>query len=104
MKDHDPEMYALLKEDQDFDRASHDLAMQLRRAPTDQKESLKTKLTDAISKQFEARQKRRELELKRLTEELTRIRDQIKKRTEAKDSIIQRRLSELTGQEGDLDF
>lgn len=104
MKEFDPEMYALLKQDQDLDRESHDLAMQLRRAPTDQKDSLKTKLTEVVTKQFQARQARRELEIKRLESELTRIRDQIKKRSDAKDSIIQRRVSELTGQEGDLDF
>ena len=94
----DPEMYKLLKADRDLERESHDLSTQIRRAPKEQQAALKKKLEDAVLKHFEARQERRLLEVKRLEEEVQRLRESIAKRNEGKPSAVSRRVAELLGQ------
>jgi hypothetical protein len=57
-----------------------------------------------VTKHFDVRQQRRELELKRMDEQLQRLRDAIKKRQDSRQRIIDRRVSELVGSDGSLDF
>ena len=77
---------------------------QLRRAASDQREKLKTQLTDLVNKHFDVRQQRRELQLKRMEDELARLRDAIKQRNEVRESLVKERLLELTGDPRDLGF
>lgn len=104
LKQFDPEMYELEKKDLDLERQTLELSQQLRRTPRDQRDALKKQLQDAVLNHFEARQARRELQLKRLESELERMRESMKKRTDLKDQIIGRRVSELVGEQNELDF
>jgi hypothetical protein len=104
MQEEDPEMYDLLMADEDLDRQALEKAEQVRRATSETREKLKTELVDIVGKHFEARQKRRELQLKRMENEIQRLRDAIKARNEAREEVVNRRIVELTGNDNPLDF
>jgi hypothetical protein len=104
LKKYDPEMYELEKKDLELEQQSFDLGQQYRRAPRDQRDALKTQLQDVVQKHFEARQARRQLQLKRLEEELDRMRSAMERRTESRVQIVERRVVELIGERSDFDF
>lgn len=64
----------------------------------------KKQLEEAVGKHFEVRQARRELHLKRLAEELEKLRESIERRNEVREQIIGQRVAELMGKENDLAF
>jgi hypothetical protein len=101
---YDPELYELLKQDQELERQTADLSMQYRRAPEEERTALKTQLGELVQQHFDVRQERRRLQLKRLEDELKALRTAIEKRDEARDDVIDRRLLELLGQEDTLGF
>ena len=103
MQKNDPQMHDLLKADQDLEREAREMAIQYRRAPKPQREQIKERIGKLVNKHFEVRQERRELELKRLEEELDRLRGAIERRNEARDQLVGQRLSQLLG-EDKLDF
>lgn len=104
MRQQDPEMFALVSQDEQLEQQTAELADQVRRASGEQRDKLKTQLRDLVNKHFEIRQQRRELQLKRMETELARLREAIKERNEVRESIIQQRLTELTGEVKDLGF
>src|SRR5262249_55279031 len=55
----------------------------------DEKAKIKTKLSEALSKQFDAQQKRRELELTRAEAQLKKVRELMKKRGEERKTIVE---------------
>ena len=101
----DPEMEKLLEQDAKMEQQAHVFAKQFREAE-DQPQRAKVRgNVEVLTKEhFDLRQKRRELELSRLEEQLERVRASIKKRNEVKDLIIQRRVARLLGEEDDLAF
>ena len=92
------------EEDYALDRQERELAMQYRRAPAGQRAAIKERLDELVDKHFEVRQERRLLELKRLEEELNRLREAIDRRNEARKELVGKRISELVGEENELDF
>lgn len=104
MRHRDPEMFKLLQEDNELDRRTRELGMQFRQAPPEQRERIERELHELVNKQFEVRQQRRMMELKRLEGELQRVREQTERRAKAREQIIQRRVSELLGREDDVGF
>ncbi len=104
LEKYDPELYQLLKDDQEFERKTADLAMRWRRAPKNEREALQQELTDAVSQHFELRQRRRRLQLERLEQELQSLRKAIEKREQAREAVIHRRVAELLGIEEELGF
>jgi hypothetical protein len=95
----DPEMQKLLEADFNLDRESHKLAEEFRHASKDKQDDIKKNLQEIVTKQFVGRQERRTLELKRLEDEIKRIRESIDKRNDGKQQIVDRRVSELLGQD-----
>jgi hypothetical protein len=57
-----------------------------------------------VEQHFEVRQKRRELQVQRLAEELERLRAAIGRRNESRPAIVEQRLRDLLGEPRDLDF
>jgi len=104
LEQYDPEMFKLLQQDYQLDRETQELAMQYRQAPADQREALKKKLEESVGRHFEARQQRRSLELKRLEEQLDRLRESIDKRNKNQKEIVNRRVSELLGVDDPMRF
>jgi hypothetical protein len=100
----DPDMYKLLKEDRDLERQARELVMQYHRASSEEREKLKTQITELVNKHFDVRQQRRALELKRLEDELQRLREAIDRRSKARKEIVEKRVSELIGREDELRF
>jgi hypothetical protein len=92
----DPEMAQLAEAEGELARTSEDLLSQY--AATDKAEEqkrLKTELRETLAKQFDVQRQRRELELARVEERIKKVREQLKKRNDARDTIIDRRLEQL---------
>jgi hypothetical protein len=100
----DPEMYKLVKADMDLERQSRELAMQYRRASSDERAKLKDKIKELVAKHFDVRQERRALELKRLETQLQKLRENIERRKQARDKLVDQRVSELVGREEEIEF
>jgi hypothetical protein len=101
MRQSDPEMEKLIQNDFNLGRESEELAKQYQQAGKSDRDDIKKKLADVVAKQFEARQQRRELELRRLEEEIKKIRERIDKGNSDKKQIVDRRVSQLLGQDDD---
>jgi hypothetical protein len=100
----DPEMRELVEQDTVLDRQTHEMAAKLREVRGDERERMKRQIAEMVGKHFEIRQKRRELQLKRMDEEIHRLREAIAKRNDARQTIVETRVRELTGEPRDLDF
>lgn len=101
MKETDPEMFELLQADMKLDQQTRDEADEYRRAKPSDKEEIKARLAKSVEEHYNVRQKRRELELRRMEEQLTRLRDSVKKRNDEKDAMIKQRISQLVGNPDD---
>ncbi len=104
MRRNDPEMFRFVQEDNELDRRTHELGMQFRQAPSEQRERIQQEVRELVTKQFEVRQQRRTLELKRLEGELKRLHEAIERRAKAREQLIERRVLELLGREDELGF
>jgi hypothetical protein len=71
------------------------LVKQLAKATGEEKEKVKTKLTEAIDKQFDLRQKRHEAEITALENQLKKLKDMVQKRQENRRDIVSKRLDQL---------
>lgn len=61
----------------------------------DAKDDARSKLSDALGRQFEVRQKMRDLEIARLEEQIKQLRELFQKREDAKGTIVEARLDQL---------
>jgi hypothetical protein len=94
--DDDPEMAKLAVAEAELADSSEALLTQYAAAekPDDQKR-LKAEIRDALEKQFDVQHQRRELELARVEDRIKKVREQLKKRNEARETIVDRRLDQL---------
>jgi hypothetical protein len=98
-------MAKLFDEDFELERRTQRLADDYRSARNDEERTkARSILQDAVKKHFEVRQQRRTLELKRLEEQLERLRESVAKRAEQEKEIIDARLRELIGDADDVGF
>jgi PBP1b-binding outer membrane lipoprotein LpoB len=97
MKTNDPELFKAMQEDFDLERQSRDLADQYRRAGKDEQAKIKEKLVEIVNKHFQVRQQLRNLEVKRLDQQLKQLRDRIDQREKDRKTIVEKRVVELTG-------
>ncbi len=97
-------MNKLIKTENDLNRRTEELARNYREAPKDQHAKLKEDLKKLVTEQFETRQQRRKLELTRLEEELKRLREFGDRREKNKQQIIDKRISDLLGEEAEAGF
>jgi uncharacterized protein YukE len=104
LRERDPEMFALMQSDIDLDRRTHELASAVQRAEGAEQAALRKELERAASEHFDVRQERRSMQLKRMEEELARLRESIEKRNEIRSAIIQQHIAELLGENENLDF
>ncbi len=101
----DPEMRKLLEEDEKMEKQAEVIAQRFRTiADTARRVVARTELEQLTKTHFDLRQKRRELEISRLEDQLKRVRESLKKREDAKDLIIKRRIAKLLGEHDDLAF
>ena len=97
LKTRDPELFNAMQEDRDLERQSLDQAAEYRRAGKDEQPKIKTKLIEIVNKHFEVRQQLRNLEVKRLEQQLKELRERIDQRTKNRKEIVDKRIIELTG-------
>ena len=100
----DPEMRDLMKQDAEMDRKTHELSMRIHELRGDDRNKMKAELQELVNKHFDVRQKRRELQLKRMEDELQRLREAISSRNKSRESIVTNHMKELIGEERDLEF
>jgi hypothetical protein len=92
----DPEMDKLLQEEATAERQVSTLIESYSRAEKDTDRSkIKSELGVALEKEFDLQQKRRKLELDRVEERLKKVRELMQKRTDARQTIIDKRLDQL---------
>ncbi|MGH7134860.1 MAG: hypothetical protein ACREHD_03920, partial [Pirellulales bacterium] len=90
------EMAQLRAQDAQLSNEAESLAKQLADATDDkQKAEIKEKLQDALSRQFDAQQKARELEVASIESKVKKLRDTISKRNEARRTILDKRFDQL---------
>jgi hypothetical protein len=104
MQRNDPEMSKLVKAENDLDLRTRGAARAYRDAPKDQRAKLKEDLKKLVTQQFETRQQRRSLELTRFEAELKRLRDAADRREKDKQQLIEKRVSDLLGEEVETGF
>jgi hypothetical protein len=95
----DPDMEKLNRSVHEIEQQSHELLRKY--AETDDaglKEKAKAQLRDMLTKQFDLQNERRSLELTRIEERLGKLRDQLKRRTDARDQIVDRHLQSLVSE------
>ena len=97
LKTKDPELFKAIQEDRDLERQTRDQADQYRRAGKDEQAKIKEKLVEIVNKHFEVRQQLRNLEVKRLEQQLKQLRDKIDQRAKNRKEIVEKRIIELTG-------
>jgi hypothetical protein len=93
---HDKELSELVKEESKAAGEASQWMKEYAGADNEDKRAkIKTKVQEALGKQFDAQQKRRDLELTRLEAQTKKLRDLMKKRTDARTTIIEKRLDQL---------
>jgi hypothetical protein len=103
--DSDDPMYQALEDDVRFELQTERLVEKYRKASgKDEKEVVEEEIAETVQEHFEARQELRELEVERLETQLEKIREQISRRADLAEAIIQRRVDQLTGRTSDLDW
>ncbi len=104
MERNDPEMNKLIKAENELNRRTEELARNYRDAPKEQRAKLKEDLKKLVAEQFGTRQQRRKLELTRFEEELKRLRDAADRREKNQQQMIEKRVSDLLGEEPEAGF
>jgi hypothetical protein len=92
----DPEMLKIFNEEAKVEREAAGLIRDYARSDKEEeRDKIKGKLSDVLGKVFNLQQKRRDLELARLEAQVKKLKDLMKKRTEARQTIIDKRLDQL---------
>lgn len=95
----DPEMAKLIEGEGEWSQQVDEiLARYAESEDATEQKKIRAELREALAKQFDVQKQRRELELARIEERIKKLRDQIKKRNDARDTIIDRRLDQLVNE------
>ncbi|MBI5779847.1 MAG: hypothetical protein HZA49_10415 [Planctomycetes bacterium] len=103
LKERDPQRYEQVIQERRMETEIKGLAMQCRKSQDNaEKEELKKQIKVRLEKLFDLRETQRETEIKRLEEQLTKLKEKMKTRKANRDKIIERRGKELIGEEDDM--
>ena len=92
----DEEMQKLMQSENELSHESNELMGKYTSLEDEtQRQQLKASLREVLGKQFDAQRQRRELELKRVEERISKLREQLNKRNNARETIVNRRLEQL---------
>jgi hypothetical protein len=104
LKQHDPELYELTQKDMEMERQAAEFAQRAHRASKQDREKMRETAQALSTEHFNLRQLRRKLQLKRMEEELVKLKESVEAREKQKSEIIARRVAEMLGEESDLGF
>ncbi len=92
----DPRGHKLNQEEHELAQQAAELTRQLGEAEnTGDRDKLKTQLGELLGKQFDVQRQRREQEIAQIEERVGKLREQLKKRSDARQTIIDRRLEQI---------
>ena len=95
----DPEAEKLTRSEHELDQQTRELIAKYAETEDNQvREKAKTQLREMLLKQFTLQNQRRELELRRIEERLSKLREQLKRRTDAREQIVDQRLQQLVNE------
>ena len=97
----DPESRALFVKRAKANASVRELVAQHRKAGEKERPALKEKLAKAVGELFDADQGTKELQLKKMQEGISKLKDKIAKRRQLKDKIVGRRVEQLMGEDDD---
>jgi hypothetical protein len=83
------------QEEMQLEHESVKLVQELGKAEGENKDKIKSKLTETLGKQFDARQKRHEAEIAALEAKIKKLKEMVQKRQENRREIISKRLEQL---------
>lgn len=96
VKRNDPDQYQSMLEEAKLDQQSFQLSEQYRKANSpDEKQRIKSQLTDVLNQLFDVREKNKQGEIKHLEEELARLKSTMTDRQKNKNQIVTERLKEM---------
>lgn len=104
IKEKDPDLYAKMVLQKQFDEKSAQLAAEYRRVQGDAKGAVMAELRKVLEAAFNLKQELMKKDVQQMQEELGRLKDLIDKRQENRDAIIGKRLGELTVETGYLEW
>lgn len=97
LKEKDPQRYESLVRIKELERRSRQLAWEYREA-TEGKEAIKDNLRGLLNELFDLRQEEQEIRARRLERRLKKLQENIIRRKENKETIINQRLKKMTGE------
>jgi hypothetical protein len=96
----DPEMYKLLKSENSLEQRIRKAAAQCRQASGKENvDKAKEELQKLVTQQFDVRQQRRALEVKRFEQQIKQLRETSERREKNRKQLIEKRVADLVGQE-----
>lgn len=101
----DPEVRKVIKAQRENKRKLHKLVMRYREEEDSKKKAeLKAELKQGLNTQFDADMAVHEMKLKKMEDEIVKLRERIKKRRGLKKKIVEKKLGELTEEEEGWDW
>jgi hypothetical protein len=100
----DPDMAKLLKQHWELEQQVRQLASDYRNASSEQRQKIKSKLVVMVNKQFDVRQECRAIALKRMEEDLKRLRESLDQRAKTRKDIVEKRITKILGPEDEEQF
>jgi hypothetical protein len=92
----DGEAHKLMENEANSEREARRLVDEYAHTENDsQRSKIKNKLADVLDKQFDLQQKRRELEVAQIENQLKKLRELMRKRSEGRQTIVEKRLDQL---------
>ncbi len=105
MQKSNPEAFEEMKKERGLEMQSFQLGEQIRKSEdAAEKDKLKADLKPVLEQLFDVREKHKDQEIARLEEDLKRLKEQVEKRRKNKESVVERRLRELSGEQPDDDW
>lgn len=100
----DPEIRERFVRQHKARREIHRLVQDYRKAQGKDKDAVKAKLHKALSELFDLDAGNKELQIKKMQEQIGKLREKIAQRRAKKDALVRKRLERLTGEEEDSDW
>ena len=102
-KKNDPQRYELMLQETRMEQETQQRGEQYRRARTDEeKNRIGQELQQLLDRLFDVKEKNKELEIKRLEEQLAKLKNTIAERKKNKSQIVAARMEELTDERNSL--
>lgn len=105
LKKRNPERFEQMMQERRMEQETGKLAMHYRNSKNaEEKEKISREIRERLEKLFDLRESQKETEIKRMEEELTKLKEKSKTRKDSRDKIINRHQKELQGEDDDMQW